>query len=204
MQITVRTLRMGWSAVVEVPAKCLVGELRQEAAKAAGIPAARAKLVLRGAALQVSSRRHGAWGWGRVDAGKWGSGVAGRPGDAGPPRRAVRRANSCPCALVASDGPARWRRKQRQRLFIFFICLPPSLRSPNVQNGADLTFPSAAPNTTGRQASGAPQARRHSAGRLRTRGKARRVIVSALSRRSRHRCVVVYCPARRCISYARA
>ena len=54
MQVTVRTLRMGWSAVVEVPAKFLVGELRQEAAKAAGIPAARAKLVLRGAALQVS------------------------------------------------------------------------------------------------------------------------------------------------------
>ena len=53
MKITVRTLRMGWSAVIDVPDKCLIGELRQEAAKAADMNVARAKLVLRGAALQV-------------------------------------------------------------------------------------------------------------------------------------------------------
>ena len=59
MKVTVRTLRMGWSAVIDVPDKCLVGELRQEAAKAAGMPAARTKLVLRGAALQVRESREG-------------------------------------------------------------------------------------------------------------------------------------------------
>ena len=55
MRVTLRSLRIGWSAIVDVPDKCLVGELRAEAAKAAGIqPAGRAKLVLRGAPLQVS------------------------------------------------------------------------------------------------------------------------------------------------------
>jgi hypothetical protein len=57
MKVTVRTFRMGWSSVIDVPDKCLVGELRQAAAKSADMPAARAKLVLRGAALQVR-----AWG----------------------------------------------------------------------------------------------------------------------------------------------
>lgn len=56
MKITVRTLRMGWSAVIDVPDKCLVGELRRAAATAADMPAARAKLVLRGAALQASEK----------------------------------------------------------------------------------------------------------------------------------------------------
>jgi len=54
MRVTLRSLRIGWSAILDVPDKCLVGELRAEAAKAAGIePAGRAKLVLRGAPLQA-------------------------------------------------------------------------------------------------------------------------------------------------------
>mmetsp|Transcript_18216 Transcript_18216/g.29116 ORF Transcript_18216/g.29116 Transcript_18216/m.29116 type:complete len:215 (+) Transcript_18216:135-779(+) len=52
MKITVRTLRLGWSSIIDVPDRCLVGELRRVAAEAASIPASRAKLVLRGAALQ--------------------------------------------------------------------------------------------------------------------------------------------------------
>ena len=60
MRVTLRSLRIGWSAIVDVPDKCLVGELRAEAAKAAGIqPAGRAKLVLRGAPLQVLARVNG-------------------------------------------------------------------------------------------------------------------------------------------------
>lgn len=54
MRVTLRSLRIGWSAILDVPDKCLVGELRAEAAKAAGIePAGRTKLVLRGAPLQA-------------------------------------------------------------------------------------------------------------------------------------------------------
>jgi len=52
MRVTVRTLRQGWSAEIDVPAKCTVGTLRRLAAKAADIsPPANAKLVLRGAPL---------------------------------------------------------------------------------------------------------------------------------------------------------
>ena len=50
--MTVRTLRRGWSASVEVPDGCTVGELRRVAARAADIsPWSRAKIVLRGAPL---------------------------------------------------------------------------------------------------------------------------------------------------------
>ena len=52
MRVTVRTLRQGWSAEVEVPQNCFVGELRAVCARAAKIsPSSRCKLVLRGAAL---------------------------------------------------------------------------------------------------------------------------------------------------------
>ena len=52
MRLTVRTLRRGWSASVDVPDGCTVGELRRVAARAADIsPWSRAKLVLRGASL---------------------------------------------------------------------------------------------------------------------------------------------------------
>ena len=52
MRLTVRTLRRGWSASVEVPDGCTVGELRRVAARAADIsPWSRAKIVLRGAPL---------------------------------------------------------------------------------------------------------------------------------------------------------
>ena len=52
MRVTVRTLKQGWSAEIDVPDGCLVGELRAACARAATIsPPARCKLVLRGAAL---------------------------------------------------------------------------------------------------------------------------------------------------------
>lgn len=52
MRLTVRTLRRGWSASVDVPDGCTVGELRRVAARAADIsPWSRAKIVLRGASL---------------------------------------------------------------------------------------------------------------------------------------------------------
>lgn len=52
MLITVRTLRQGWSKDVEVPAKCLVGELRVVCALAANISdSSRCNMVLRGAPL---------------------------------------------------------------------------------------------------------------------------------------------------------
>ena len=56
MRVTVRTLRQGWSAEVDVPDNCLVGELREACARAAKIrPPSRCKLVLRGAALADDS-----------------------------------------------------------------------------------------------------------------------------------------------------
>ena len=57
MRLTVRTPRMGWSAVIDVPDKCLVGELRKTAAQAADVPPARARLILRGATLEVRPTR---------------------------------------------------------------------------------------------------------------------------------------------------
>ena len=52
MRVTVRTLKQGWSAEIDVPDGCLVGELRAACARAATIsPPSRCKLVLRGAAL---------------------------------------------------------------------------------------------------------------------------------------------------------
>jgi hypothetical protein len=52
MRVTVRTLKQGWSAEIDVPDVCLVGELRAACARAATIsPPSRCKLVLRGAAL---------------------------------------------------------------------------------------------------------------------------------------------------------
>ncbi len=52
MRVTVRTLKQGWSAEIDVPDGCLVGKLRAAGARAATIsPPARCKLVLRGAAL---------------------------------------------------------------------------------------------------------------------------------------------------------
>ena len=57
MRLTVRTPRMGWSAVIDVPDKCLVGELRKAAAQAADVPPARARLILRGATLEVRPTR---------------------------------------------------------------------------------------------------------------------------------------------------
>ena len=71
MKITVRTLRRGWSTDVDLPdnTPCLVGELRLLAARAADIPPARAKLVLRGAALRV--RRWGGRGGARRRRDTW-------------------------------------------------------------------------------------------------------------------------------------
>jgi hypothetical protein len=52
MRVTVRTLKQGWSAEIDVPDGCLVGALRAACARAATIsPPSRCKLVLRGAAL---------------------------------------------------------------------------------------------------------------------------------------------------------
>jgi len=52
MRVTVRTLKQGWSAEIDVPDGCLVGKLRAACARAATIsPPSRCKLVLRGAAL---------------------------------------------------------------------------------------------------------------------------------------------------------
>ena len=56
MRLTVRTLKQGWSAELDVPDNCLVGELREACARAAKIrPPSRCKLVLRGAALADDS-----------------------------------------------------------------------------------------------------------------------------------------------------
>ena len=41
--------------MIDVPDKCLVGELRKAAAQAADVPPARARLILRGATLEVGA-----------------------------------------------------------------------------------------------------------------------------------------------------